>query len=927
MTKSKELSPWVIQGQDSNWIGRFALKNSPLAHVLEELNITNDEQYQQFESELPLDVRLVLGWERSVFLFSKLKIVEVRDYCMVFPPWFNRLDVDMLQLSVRIMNALHSDDIYEFYQIFPKTDIKLLKIPRLGQKSLNDLHTTLKYYLDDYLRTNSGFIVSSLTLKNKYNRNSNCENPKSDPLPYGNSDISVEQTPNWIIAGNSRTWLRDYLMTFPHEAADLEKNSIVDDISYQLYECNLSTEKRLTLALHRYKFLREVKVISEIADYCLWFPPWLNKSRVTVLRLTVRTVNCFSAIGCSIVADLNRYTDAQLLSVPNFGRQTLSDTKNEIENALNQFILGEGIVPLLLTHPDEGSTSTSVVGFSVTPKVDIYESGLTLLDLIRKIIDHQPSEQRRDVLMARIGLHGPSKTLQEVAVAFGQITRERIRQIERKAKNDFLQIYKITKELEARFDDIRKDMIIPLTVETLSLYDDWFKGVEDIPWVIDSILEIFDADSYHVHEYQGQNIIAPGERHLPDLAVKLTRQYAKQNGSARIKKSQIREFVENIVGVRTPELVNLIFTSATESMVFTTELGEERLIALRSTLSAQVINILESSPKPLHVSEIYALAVQRSSSTVVEMTLRNQAALSGYLFAPSTYGLIKHIELIDEQISEVQNVAFEIMFEQPERQWHCHEILDLFLEVRPGFFNLVDSYKVGICLSLSEKFISLGRMIFALAGENYATNSKRIDFFKFVEAVLERSDTPLHRDIILREISLERGLSEYSQILPFGRLISVDVATWALQDKHLKISESDFDFICNEIKTLLLERGSGLSAVELVRSLPERSVAKRYSSNPHILFSVLTKAKIAKKEDIYLYLKEWEDSRRITQRKSVTEAVMRCSRRGLFTIQDVFQSALDLYEHPLPVEAVRRFIVEAGATYDKENNGWKLQDG
>ena len=218
-------------------------------------------------------------------------------------------------------------------------------------------------------------------------------------------------------------------------------------------------------------------------------------------------------------------------------------------------------------------------------------------------------------------------------------------------------------------------------------------------------------------------------------------------------------------------------------------------------------------------------------------------------------------------------------------------------------------------------------MIFALAGENYATNSKRIDFFKFVEAVLERSDTPLHRDIILREISLERGLSEYSQILPFGRLISVDVATWALQDKHLKISESDFDFICNEIKTLLLERGSGLSAVELVRSLPERSVAKRYSSNPHILFSVLTKAKIAKKEDIYLYLKEWEDSRRITQRKAVTEAVMRCSRRGLFTIQDVFQSALDLYEHPLPVEAVRRFIVEAGATYDKENNGWKLQDG
>lgn len=933
MTEFKDLPIWVIREQDSHWLQNFVRDDSYIRKALEGTPFKTDEEYQAREFTLPQEIRLLLARARFDFLSKNFNPTNVSDYCRVFPPWFNRRYIDELGLSVRLSHALHSEGVYHVYQFYEILDDKLIRFPNLGQKSLNELHAALRLTLDDYSTENAGLIVSSISLVDGLIKQLNGDEAIAQADSPSDNGSSIQSLPDWVVVGNTNVWFRKYSSESLCDIQELSQVGIQDDISYQLNEFKLSYEKRLTLARYRYLSTRSVRPIREIRDFCLLFPPWLNQSCVTVLWLTVRALNCLQAIGCSIVADLKLYSDDYLLKQPNLGRGTLGGIKVELENILTRFERDEGLIPdlLPLKIPSASTISTETEGFmessakDKTLVVDIREDGLTLLTLIKRVIGLQENKQRRDVLTARLGLYAEPLTLQEATSLSGGVTRERIRQIERRAIREFLESYDIITDLSSRFDTIRKDMIVPLTVESLSLYDDWFRGLEVTPWIIESITNIFEVGAYRVHHYEQREIIAPGSWQLIDSTIKATKQYLKSARDNRINKSTIRNFVENLVGVETPELVNFIVIEITEGMIFMEELGEERLIAHRASMAAHVVQILNSSEIPLHLSKIHLIIKERFKANAEENFVRNQAALSAYLYAPSTFGLIKHLGLSDDEVAEVQNITYEILAEQPERQWHCHEIIEVFLIRMPAFIGLIDSYKLSICLSLSEKFKSLGRMIFALAGETYDENLKRIDFFKFVEAVLDRSDKPMHRDEILGIIKLERGLSAFSQILPLGRLVSVGVATWALIDKHLNLSESEYEVICKEVRELLTSRGVGLTEDEVIKGLPIGSIALRFAANPYALFSLMTKAKIAKKEDRHLYLKEWTDSRRMTQKKSILEAIQHFSKSGVFTLRDVYQYALSLYGYPFDRAIVHKFVVDAGGVYKKESNVWELK--
>ncbi len=733
----------------------------------------------------------------------------------------------------------------------------------------------------------------------------------------------VHEDDYFVIKGNSKTWLKDFIINHPDYESELLSFNIVDDVQYQVNEAKLSNELRVSLANHRFKFLFDVIKLSDSKDYVRLFPPWVNKSLIDRLNLTVRSNNCLVSAGYKYIADLRRKDDKQLLQIENFGKGTLKNVTEALKEVCKTYDSDVGLVnqsfrwEILSNAPEEIIDDTNNVQDS-----NITFEGLGLIDSISLTIQAIDNEQARKVISLRMGIGGETETLQQISEKIG-VTRERVRQIETKAKRIFLNRFPIDMELENRLNFIRDGMFLPLTVQGLSTYDDWFKGIEEKPWLIDALLNMFSVGNYKVHEFQGQKIVAPGDRGFIDDSLKLVKDYVKGGIEKRITKSDLLKIVQDFVGVVTPELVDLVFYEICHNCIFTKELDDERLVAYGSGVSSHILAILEESDSPLKVDDLQVICNQNFSLDVELPYIRGRAAEVAYLFAPSTFGTIKHLNLLPDEINQINSEVLEVMLTQaPGRQWHCDELLDLLQDDLPDLLSKLDKYKLAICLSLSNKFQNLGRMVFALPSEGGGVIARRIDFYKFVEAVLERSKGPMHRDEIMGVIKQERGLSEFSQIFNTGRLISVDTATWALQDKHLGITDEKFKQISEEIKNILIGQGAGLSQDELVAKIDNEMLANEFKNNPHLLFSIAAKSKLCKKIDIFIYLSEWGGCRRVTMKQAIFDALIESSQRGSFTAREIWELAEQKYQNKIPRLFINKEITDAGAIYDKENNYW-----
>ena len=71
----------------------------------------------------------------------------------------------------------------------------------------------------------------------------------------------------------------------------------------------------------------------------------MNKNKISIfdpvykLELSLRTSNCLKALGIKSIAELVQYSEQELLRMPNFGRKSL----NEIKEELSMMGLGFGM--------------------------------------------------------------------------------------------------------------------------------------------------------------------------------------------------------------------------------------------------------------------------------------------------------------------------------------------------------------------------------------------------------------------------------------------------------------------------------------------------------------------------------------------------------------------------------------------------------
>ena len=523
----------------------------------------------------------------------------------------------------------------------------------------------------------------------------------------------------------------------------------------------------------------------------------------------------------------------------------------------------------------------------------------------------------------RLGLFSEDKTLKQVGELMG-VSRERIRQMEATGSRHILGILDLRQVMRERLDRIRDGMEIPLLVENLSNYDSWFNGIDDKPWLIDSFFGIFSVGTYRVHKFENLNIISLGDSCFLDTIIKTTRDFVKSSVDNSISRAVVKKRVSDLVSATTPELIEFIFSESLKNARFIGEPPNDRLLAYGLGIDSLVSAILHGSDVPLHLDQIMQKMQSEFCQTSGINQVRNSCGSMCFLYAPSTFGFRKHLVLSDEEIVRVSEFAVDLLEAGANgRQWHSREILAEIPEYQTEFSVPLDQYTLGICLELTGKFNYLKRMVYSLKNEDSSgSKTKRIEFGQFIEAVLDRSPTPMRADDLIKQVSSDRGLSNFSQILPLGRIVSTGRSTWGLLDKHLELTERDYGALVNDVVSILHTKCVGLTGEELIANLPPNSVAKRFSDNPHVIFSLCTKSKQCKKDDLFLYLREWGEPRRITSRNAVFQVISSMPPEGL-TIRDIVSKTIDLYGHDLVKENIYMVMKNFGATYDEETGAWR----
>lgn len=750
---------------------------------------------------------------------------------------------------------------------------------------------------------------------------------------YSQSDLTQSQytelliIPDWVVRGNSFTWFKDFSMRYPDIARLATSIGIVNDITYQTHEYKLEGSVRLQLAKHRIEFLLPLLKLAHIQDYCKVIPPWGLEIPVDKLNFGVRTSNRLAMLGIKVLGDFSRFPNEVLLRTSGFGMRSLNEVRAELSSQLDFFVhehrsdIGAQNQAVQLTFNDEDDSEDH--GDKQITSEPHYSSD-NLIDLLNEVILKIKPIWIPTVRM-RFGMDERTMTLQEVADKTG-VTRERVRQITSKSRSQIAKLTDLPNKIKLHLDEVREGLVIPLQVENLPNYDEWFTGFDQKPWLLDALLSEFNVGMYRVHKYNGINIVSVGETGFIDDLVKNIKAYVKNSIGSSITKGDIRKRVSDLISASSPELIEFIFSEATRNAKFSDEGDEGALISFGQGIDTFIALVLNKSDTPLHAKEIAKRIMEESKLPVDIRQVRNACSASAYLFAPSTFGFRKHLNLTDIEVNEVCEDVIQFFTSEPwPRQKHTHEILSKLPDLQTEYPIPLNQYTLGICMLLSGKFTYLGRMVFTLVTDSAGTAPKRIEFSQFIEAVLERSPNPLHRDEIIKEITSERGLSQFRQIFQFGRLVKVAKNTWALIDKHLNLSTQDYENIVSEIVNLITAKGRGLTQGELVVMLGEGSASSRFFSNPFILESLAIKSKKCKKMDDFLYLSEWDDCRRATFRGAMEQVVHDLPPAGL-PIREIIEKVSALYDQPFTREYVNPVLKDCGASYDEDSGKWRISE-
>jgi len=897
---------WIVFGNSANWLKAYLQEYSNDREVIVQLNIIDDISYQNYEFKLNSDIRLRMANFRSQFLIDIKGVNQIVDVIKVLPVWIIQKEITVIFDNIRVLNCLKSENIKIVSQLQNYPDEKLKSIPNFGLKTISVIYETL-------LNLSKNI--------NHYPLNS-----------ISNANIQVDISKTKLVNDD---WLDFYFTKNNSDRGKFEKLGISNDYLFEKNYQNCELSDYFILLRERTKFLKALIILNgdfkayEISYNCAILPSWILNNSLINFELNNRVTNAFDNYGIKNFNDLIKFSNSELLRIPNIGLNSLIEIRNKIARILYLISDAESFDGINLLYSAITGKAISKVPVSQLYKKEFNKNiNLDLeLSLSNEIPDNfydsfkfllskaQVSDIFKSVFLSYLCPEGKVRTLQEVGTAFG-LSRERIRQIITSIQNRFNPVFR--NKLHEKIENIRRDMVIPLLLQSIHIYDDWFLAPNGEENGVQNLLRITLNGQIKIHNFKGQEIIAPGEIGFLDKALLSTNEYVRSKLKSGISKEEIFEYINNLIGIQTPELVNTVLSEFISGAVFG---ASGKLVSLQSSTSAMIIQILSNSKKPLSCAAIRQILIKDTGQDISENYIRNICSNSAFLFNKSTFGFKNHLPFSARVIESINSSIVKLMLDGPEdKQWHAQELME-YLRGSSNFSSVkLDHYLLCICLSFSDKVIDLGRMVFTLKTNNKKVKPLRIHFSSFVESLLENSDVPLSTKEIIESISKERGTSDVVQIHQTGKIVSIAPSMWGLIDKHLNITNKDYEFIVNSCEDILNNEQIGLTYQELKEKLSHKTIVFTHLSG-YTLASLFVKSKKGKREDIYIYPVSWDNCRRVTATSAIYSSISNASKNG-FTVSEILNSAIEMYGHEITKYQIFNIFEELNIIFNSSKNIW-----
>lgn len=600
------------------------------------------------------------------------------------------------------------------------------------------------------------------------------------------------------------------------------------------------------------------------------------------------------------------------MKLPNLGQGSVHGLGKLIHAALLE---GRGIHAPRADDDSSGAGDEEAADDRIELLEPVQSTGLGSLLECFEVAAKMLREAEQHVWRSRLGFQCPQATLQELGDAMG-LTRERIRQIERKAFSRVEQ-HAGWAELSYRLNRALKGRTTALFVSDLPALDPWFAEATSLTTALVGAVHQILPDRFDAFQIRGAWVVSHLTRHEWQEVCHLARSRLESGAEQGIDEVEARSLCDSLLDGKGEELRGELWSEATANALWSAPPGQTRkLVSFGRGAEAIVRAVLASSDQPLHFTEIHRRAAQLVSPAHEVRYIQNAAAAVGILFQRGTYGMARHCPLSSDELALVRAEAEDVVSGgEAGRQWHPSEVCDALLERGLGFDGRLTKYVVNYALEDCKQLVYLRRMVWGLGSQWQAGAASRLDVRQAVIDLLQKEGRPMTTAEVREQLAKVRGLNQTFQIVPAGPLVRIGPGLWGLLDRDVDVHA--VQPLVERLRAALLVRQAGLHVTELpeILGLPPGASVEL----PVLALAQAQGVRIDRGQ--YAYLGEWGTSRRVSVPEAVTAAFDAVGSSGL-TFDELCGRVNASTQRDVPPDAVHRTLGDLDLDFDPVRQRW-----
>jgi len=798
----------------------------------------------------------------SVEIVQKYSVEDLKSIIIAMSDNHKQIEFEKLNLSVRAANCLYRESIVFIADILALPSAKIMRWPNFGQKSLNEI---------------------CLKLEELHSMDEQC--------------IARIQSPNkkTLDDRQNNSWMSAFTAEFPEISSTFEESRIFDDIDYLKLRTSLDTKFLFKADEYRFKFLIDKIDVNNPFSVLDIAPQWLLDMDISYFETDQRNKNVIEENGIKKLSDLQEYNLITFKRLPNIGIKSIRELAAYIIKAQSK-----GVPPT----PENPECND-----------------LSLFNNLGSSIEAIEDTKYQSILNRRLGFNTEFHTLEEIAQGL-EITRERVRQIQKKVINNIIDEAYWDDTLKFKIQRILENKTQPIFLDELSRGDAWFEGFNtDNQELLKNVIYYFSQLEVNFINYNDRILLS----NIDDDEFKEITGDLLETFECSLNLSYTIEDIELIISSRledigAKELSGLMLDELFPNFNFSMIDGELCLVSLGNSLTSHLKSIVETLETPLHYSEIAELYKEKFG---VNVPVRNIHARLNYakfpLFDRGVYGSMKHLDLTDTEVKFVKKTAEEFILENKGKQWHSHEILKN-IKFKDLIFQQINKYDLNIILLDSEEVSYLGKMIWSADIIN--NEADRIHIKETVLKVLQDSGCPLHVNDLKKKVNKIRSVGvNFETSLNANELYSrLDPATWGLVDRDFILDLSDWRTFKSKFFDYLDIVGVALHVSEIEEKLNQFTDNEEVNLK-HVLGIIATDDRFKRWKDGFIGLSSWNNHGRVR----FIEAFDRVIDSSILTIslEEIDSQISEILNYKYNKYRISQELSKIGFEYDKIENVYK----